>query len=163
LRGQQSPILLLSRMITKGHILELAEEHLQGTDKYVVDVIVKVGNVITIVIDSDTSVVIDDCSHLSKFVESSLDRDQEDFELRVTSYGADKPLIMTRQYVKNVGRQLVITKNDEQKVKGKLLSADQNGITLEPTPDKKKKESDTQPVQIAYSDIEQAKIVLSFK
>ncbi len=150
-------------MITKGHIRELAEQHLQGTDKYVVDVVVKAGNVITIVIDSDTSVVIDDCSHLSKFVESSLDRDQEDFELRVTSYGADKPLILTRQYVKNLGRQLVVTKKDEQKVKGKLLSADQNGITLEPTPDKKKKESIAEPIKIAYNDIDQAKIVLSFK
>lgn len=150
-------------MITKGNIRELAEQHLQGTDKYVVDVVVKAGNVITIVIDSDTSVVIDDCSHLSKFVESSLDRDQEDFELRVTSYGADKPLILTRQYVKNLGRQLVVTKKDEQKVKGKLLSADQSMITLEPTPDKKKKESSPEPIKIAYSDIDQAKIVLSFK
>lgn len=163
MRGQQSPILLLNKMITKGQIRELAEKHLQATDKYVVDVIVKTGNVITIVIDSDTSVIIDDCSHLSKFVESSLDRDDEDFELRVTSYGADKPLIIKRQYVKNIGRQLVITKTDEVKVKGKLLHADDTGITLEPIADKKKKDASTEPLKIAYTEIEQAKIVLSFK
>jgi ribosome maturation factor RimP len=71
--------------------------------------------------------------------------------------------MLPRQYVKNVGRELVVTKNDEQKVKGKLLSADQNEITLEPLPDKKKKESISEPVIIAYSDIDQAKIILSFK
>lgn len=150
-------------MITKGHITEIAEKHLQGTDKYIVDVIVKAGNVITIVIDSDTSVVIDDCSHLSKAVEASLDRDQEDFELRVTSYGADRPLILKRQYVKNIGRQLVVTKTDEQKIKGKLLKADYTGITLELIADKKKKDATAEMVMIAFADIEQAKIVLSFK
>ncbi|MBE0639345.1 MAG: ribosome assembly cofactor RimP [Bacteroidales bacterium] len=150
-------------MITKGQVTGIAERHMQGTDKYIVDVVVKTGNVITIVIDSDTSVVIDDCSHLSKAVEAALDRDQEDFELRVTSYGADRPLILKRQYTKNIGRQLVITKTDEQKIKGKLLKADETGITLELIPDKKKKDTPAETVLIAFAEIEQAKIVLSFK
>jgi len=150
-------------MIKKAYIKELASRHLQGTDKYVADVIVKTGNVITIVIDSDTAVLIDDCSHLSKAVESSLDRDAEDFELRVTSYGADKPLIHKRQYVKNIGRELQVLTPDEQKIKGKLAKVDEDSITLELPPNKKKKETEPVLMSIPFSGIVQAKVVLAFK
>ncbi len=150
-------------MIKKAYIRELAAKHLEGTDKYVADVIVKAGNVITIVIDSDTAVLIDDCSQLSKAVESSLDRDAEDFELRVTSYGADKPLIHKRQYVKNIGRELQLLTADEQKIKGKLVRVDEESITLEMPPNKKKKETDPTHSNIPFSGIAQAKVVLSFK
>jgi ribosome maturation factor RimP len=44
-----------------------------------VEVYVKPGNRILIFIDSDTSVLIDHCISLSRFIESHLDRDKEDF------------------------------------------------------------------------------------
>lgn len=150
-------------MIKKAYIRELAAKHLEGTDKYVTDVIVKAGNVITIVIDGDSAVLIDDCSHLSKAVESSLDRDAEDFELRVTSYGADKPLIHRRQYTKNIGRELQVLTSDEQKIKGKLVKVNEENITLELPPDKKKKETQPSEITLSFSGIVQAKVVLSFK
>jgi len=162
-RGQKSPILLLNRMIKKEQIAEIAEKHLQGTDKYLIDISVKPGNKITLVIDSDTSVMIDDCSRLSKAVEASLNRDLEDFELNVTSYGADKPLINKRQFTKNIGRQLVITTKDEKKIKGKLVTAGENFVTLEAIANTKQKEKTTQAIEIEYNNIEQAKIILAFK
>jgi ribosome maturation factor RimP len=88
------------KMVEKTNILELVEEHLKGTDKFPVEVQIKGNNIITVIIDGDTGVTIDDCIRLSKHIESKLDRDTEDFELRVSSFGADKPLKMKRQYKK---------------------------------------------------------------
>jgi ribosome maturation factor RimP len=161
-RGQASPILLLKMMIDKAHIHEIATRGLEGTDKYVVNVQVKSGNFITIVIDGDTPVLIDDCIRLHKMVESSLDRDAEDFDLRVTSFGADKPLKLIRQYKKNIGRQLEVTDNENHKVTGKLIEVSDNEVLLEVKPVKKKQES-AQSLAVAIENIAEAKVVLSFK
>jgi ribosome maturation factor RimP len=150
-------------MIDKTQIEGLAERHLEGTDKYIMDVQVKAGNVITVAIDSDTSVLIEDCVRLSKAIESSLDREDDDFELRVTSYGADQPLRLKRQYVKNIGRQLTVTKNDEQKLTGVLVDVGEDKITLQPVVSKKKKAEEPGLLSIRMDDIMQAKVVLSFK
>jgi ribosome maturation factor RimP len=150
-------------MIDKKQITAIASKHLEGTDKYVVNVQVKPGNVITIVIDSDTSLLIGDCSHLSKAVESSLDRDKEDFELRVTSYGADKPLKLKRQYKKNIGRELEVIKNDEQKLRGKLVEVAEEAIIIEPVTGKKKKSEIAVASTINFDEIMQSKVILSFK
>ncbi len=149
-------------MIDKANILEIASSGLEGADKYVVNVQVKSGNFITIVIDGDTPVLIEDCIKLHKMVESSLDRDAEDFDLRVTSYGADKPLKLKRQYKKNIGRQLEITDKEDQKITGKLIDMNDNEVMLEVKPVKKKQES-AKTITVAFDDIAEAKIVLSFK
>lgn len=150
-------------MIDKKQIAAIASKHLESTDRYVVNVQVKAGNVITIVIDSDTSVLIENCIHLSKAVESSLDRDKEDFELRVTSYGADKPLKFKRQYKKNIGRDLEITKNDEQKITGKLVEVAEDTLIIEPVAGKKKKNEASATCTINFDEIMQSKVILSFK
>jgi ribosome maturation factor RimP len=150
-------------MIDKRQIERLTELHLEGTDKYIMDVQVKAGNVITVVIDSDTSVLIEDCVRLSKAIESSLDREEEDFELRVTSYGADQPLKLKRQYVKNIGRQLTVILKDEQKLTGTLVEVGEDAISLEPVAGKKKKAPEPGLLIIQLEDIMQAKVVLSFK
>src|SRR5690554_3893892 len=62
-----------------------------GFTNYLVDVRVEGGNAITIEIDNDEGVDIDDCAALSRHLESKLDRDTEDFELTVTSAGLTSP------------------------------------------------------------------------
>jgi len=51
LGGLWSPILLPHKMITSEVIIELVEQHIQGTDIFLVDVSVKPGNVIRIHVD----------------------------------------------------------------------------------------------------------------
>jgi len=159
-----SPILLgfFKKMITQEKIVEWANTGLEDTDKYLVEVQVKTGNIITVFIDSDTSVTIDDCVRLSRFIESKLDRDREDFELRVSSFGADKPLKMKRQYKKNIGRTLKITLNDETVYSGKLMAADENCVTIK-TEKNKKKNDGPDEVAIDFDNIKKAVVVLSFK
>jgi ribosome maturation factor RimP len=56
-------------MITTNHIKNLAEEALTGSDRFIVDVLVKPGNRIYVFIDSDTSVLIEHCVELSRHIE----------------------------------------------------------------------------------------------
>ncbi len=92
MRGQQSPLLLNLIMINRNQIIAWAEEALEGTDRFVVDVLVRDGNVILVFLDADSALTIAHCIEVSRFIESKLDRDEEDFELRVSSAGLDQPL-----------------------------------------------------------------------
>ena len=78
-------------MIEKDVISQLVEEKLASSGNYLVDVVIKPGNLIIIEIDNDEGVCIDDCAELSRYVEGHLDRDVEDFELEVGSAGITSP------------------------------------------------------------------------
>jgi ribosome maturation factor RimP len=87
-------------MIKKQVIIDLIESHFLGTDKFIVDVKVLAGNKIEIYIDAPKHIVIADCVELSRYVESNLDREKEDFELQVSSPGATESFKVIHQYKK---------------------------------------------------------------
>ncbi len=125
-------------MISDKIIRQYIDENLAGTDLFLVDLTIKPGNRILVFLDSDTSVLIEHCIGLSKFIESQLDRDAEDFELNVSSAGLDHPYKLLRQYIKNIGREISVTLNDGRKVEGALIFADEKGIeVIEKTKEKK--------------------------
>ena len=95
-------------MITKDQITELANEALANSDRFVVDITVSNSNVINVYIDADSSVTIDHCVELSRFIEGRLDREVEDYELSVSSAGIDYPLLKHRQLNKYVEKELEI-------------------------------------------------------
>ena len=66
------------------------------------------GNNIRILIDGDEGVNLDDCVALSRLVEGSYDREVEDFSLDVLTHGVTESLVMPRQYIKNVGRDIKV-------------------------------------------------------
>ena len=74
-------------MIQKQTIEALAQEHLQGTDLSLVEVSVSEDNDIEVIVTRESGVSIDDCVALSRYIESKLDRDKEDFSLMVGSAG----------------------------------------------------------------------------
>lgn len=149
-------------MILQEHIEALTNKTLEGTDMFVTDVKVSTGNVITVTIDSETSLTIDDCIKVSRSIESSLDRDEEDFELRVTSYGADQPIRFLKQYKKNIGRQLDIVLSDDTKITGTLTDVSENSIGLEVKESKKKNAASVKKL-LAIEEIKEAKVILSFR
>ena len=111
-------------MIAEKHIRKLAEAELKGTDRFLVEVLVKPGNRIMVFIDSDTEVRIDDCIALSRHLESKFNRDEEDFELLVSSAGLDHAFSQMRQYRKYLNRAVEI-----HPVEGQKLTAILTGIT----------------------------------
>ena len=84
-------------MIDKRVVEKIVQEAIAGTDKFVVEISITRSNTIFIYMDSDTHITIDDCIAISRQVEHSLDREKEDFELQVSSYGLDRPLVLLRQ------------------------------------------------------------------
>jgi ribosome maturation factor RimP len=127
----------LEIMITKEKISPLVEEAIQNTDLFLVEVKVKPANVIEVFVDSDSAVNIDQCVQISRYVESKLDRDVEDFELSVMSYGLSGALKMERQLRKYVGKEVEVKTKEQGKLQGTLVSFDGKQITLTPAPIKK--------------------------
>ncbi len=150
-------------MINKDNIEKLANKAIKELDLkvYIADVLVKSDSRIYVFVDSDERVLIEDCIGISKFVEGELDREKEDFELNVSSYGANQPLKFPRQYIKNIGRTLEIVRLDEEQFEGEIIGASENDVTLL-IPAKKKKET-PQQVVFTYNEIKEAKVKISFK
>jgi len=134
-------------MINKEQIATLCEEALAETDRFLVEVKVKPSNVIEVYVDSDTAVNIDNCVELSRFIESKLDRDAEDFELSVLSWGLSGALKMDRQLQKYVGKDVEVKAKELGKMQGKLVRFDAENVEIEPAPKKtsKKKLVEEQP------------------
>ena len=141
-------------MITKEQIVVLCEEALAGTDRFLVEVKVKPNNVIEVYIDSDTAVNIDHCAELSRFINEKMDRDVEDYELSVLSWGLSGALKMDRQLQKYVGKDVEMKTKETGKQQGKLVSFDAEKVEIAPAP---KKSSKKKPVE------EQSNLILERK
>ena len=113
-------------------------------------------------------VTVTDCVSVSRNVEHNLDRDEEDFELHVSSAGLDKPLRHINQYIKNIGRRVEIVRKDGEKLEGEIIKItddtmiikDQVSKQLE---NKKKKVLVEEVTEVHFSDVKESKIVISFK
>ena len=122
------------------------EEAIAESDLFLVEVKVKPSNVIEVYVDADSAVNIDQCVAISRFVESKLDRDAEDFELSVMSYGLSGALKMDRQLKKYLGKEVEVKTKELGKFPGKLVSFDNEKVEIAPAPKKtsKKKPVETQ-------------------
>jgi ribosome maturation factor RimP len=123
---------------------EILEDCFQySNDLFLIDFKVVNGNDITITVDGDNGVAVEDCIHISRFVESQLDRDKYDFSLEVTSCGAYSDLVKLRQYKKHLGRVLSV-KTQNENYEGMLTELNKNSIVLnwkqrEPKKNRKRK------------------------
>ncbi|MDR1783176.1 MAG: ribosome assembly cofactor RimP [Dysgonamonadaceae bacterium] len=117
-------------MLEKRIVTELADDFLKNSENYLVGVEISPDNVVVVTIDNDLGVAIDDCIALSKYLESKLDREKEDFELEVGSAGITAPFKVLRQYLKNIGKEVEVLTRDGRKLSGVLKSADEAGFTL---------------------------------
>jgi ribosome maturation factor RimP len=148
--------------MTVGEITKLVNEHLSGTDKFLVEIFIKPINRIYIFIDGDHGVKISDCVALSRFIESQYDRETIDYELNVSSSGADQPIKLPRQYLKNIGRSLQVKLSEENSITGILETVDENGIRLVTKGDKKKK-TVPETLKLTFEEIVESKVIISFK
>lgn len=117
-------------MIEKNVVSKLVEEKLASSDNYLVDVIIKPGNLIIVEIDNDEAVSIDDCAELSQYLEEHLDRDVEDYELEVGSAGITSPFKILRQYRKNIGNEVEMLLANGTKLTGILKDASEEGVVI---------------------------------
>lgn len=148
-------------MIDEKKIKKMVNSHLQGTDHFLVDLAVKPVNKIFVYIDGDHGVTIDACRELNRFLETNLDREEDDFDLTVSSAGADAPLAVLRQYPQHIGRTLEIKLTDNTSLEGKLIAVNEDVLEILPSVSKKEKQKD--PVSLPFVKIKEARVKLSFK
>lgn len=160
-------------MINVKKIRQLAEDFLEGSPGFIVDVKVASGNVIRIALENDDRTSITDCVELSRHIEGSFDREEEDFSLDVGSPGLDQPLKVLRQYLKIIGKQIAVNPIDGKKIEGELVSVEEEegefmGLVLK-TREKiriegrKAREWVDEEHQFKADDLEWTKVIISFK
>lgn len=147
-------------MIDKEVVLGIIKEKLDGSDLFLVDLRIGKDNKISVFIDGDNGVKIQDCINLSRVIEGNLDREVEDFELSVYSSGVGEPLLLKRQYTKNIGRKIAITTNDDERFEGELVKVDEEKILVRILP--KRKKDLVVEKEIMFDNIKEGKIIILF-
>lgn len=160
-------------MTIKEHLEVLVTPFLEDGNCFLIDIIIKPSKVsqkVTILVDSDEGITIQQCTSISRRLAKQLEELEvfsEAYTLEVSSPGLDQPLVLPRQYQKNVGRNLKVTLNTGEIVQGSLIEAADDQISLRlPEPKKKSKtpvEEGSLLRTISLSDISKALIEISFK
>ena len=135
-------------MITKEQIAAFVEEAISGSDLFLVDVKVKPANIIEVYVDADSAVNIDQCVAISRFVESKMDRDAEDFELSVLSWGLSGALKMDRQLKKYVGKAVEVKTKELGKVQAQLVDFNDERVDVILAPKKASKKKPAEEPKI---------------
>ena len=155
-------------MIDRNIVSGIVGEWLEDKDYFLVDVTVSPDDKIVVEIDHAEGVWIDDCVDLSRFIESKLDREEEDYELEVGSAGIGQPFKVLQQYLIHIGKEVEVFTKEGKKMEGVLKSADEQNFVV--TIQKKvKPEGAKRPklveedVTYSYDEIKYTKYLISFK
>lgn len=154
-------------MIQESTVRAIIDETIQDTDMFLVDLKIGGGNKINVLVDAIGGLPITDCIKVSRGIEASLDREEQDFELNVSSPGLDKPFKVFKQYEKNVGRSIQVVMIDEGVFDAKIIEVEEPKISLEV--EKVITKSDAlenvkkgDAIGLSQEDIKESKINISF-
>ncbi len=154
-------------MIDKAQIVSLVNEQLE--DKmFLVEITVNERNVIDVFVDSFDGLPISKCIAISRHVEHSLDREEQDFELHVSSPGLTRGFKVKEQYIKYTGRQIEVTTGEDKKLEGTLIETGETDFVLETSSREKveghkKKQLIVKKHNLKFDEIKSAKAIISFK
>lgn len=154
-------------MTFKEKIADIIERGLlEKPSLFLVDLSVSDAYKVTVALDGDNGVTLQDCIDISRIIDNSLDREEQDFSLEVASAGVSSPLKNIRQYKKNIGRTLKVKTNHET-IEAELAAANDEFITLkwssrEPKKIGKGKETVEHNREIPYSEIKEALVIIIF-
>ncbi len=153
-------------MIDKKKIGKLVNTVTDGSSLFVVEIKIGSDNNISVIIDGDQGVTISQCVDVSRAVEGNLDREIEDFELSVSSYGIDQPILMLRQYQKYIDKPIQLHLNDDTVKRGVLVSVTPSKLILKEEIVKKNRKSRKmligEPIEITMDNIKLAKGLIVF-
>ncbi|MFK8295120.1 ribosome assembly cofactor RimP [Capnocytophaga canimorsus] len=152
----------------KNKVKQLVDNALQENQSlFLIDLSVSADYSVKIVIDGDKGVGIDDCIALSRAIEHNLDREEVDFSIEVTSFGATEPFVNERQYHKNIGREVEVKTAEGKIYQGVLKNITDQEVLLqtttrEPKPVGKGKITVVKEQKIALNHIKETKVIIKF-
>ena len=159
--------LFIKNMTFKEKVNTLLVEALEEKPTlFLIDLTITDAFKVMVTLDDDNGVILQDCIDISRAIESNLDREEQDYSLEVASVGVGSPLKLVRQYIKNIGRTLIVTTNTE-KIEAELVDANEDFIILswkarEPKKVGKGKDTVQKEQQIPYTEIKEAVVTVTF-
>lgn len=156
----------MSQSSTIAPIKELVENIIaESEDVFVVSISINPVNNIKIFVDADNGINIDKCVRITRAMNKIFEEDawypDGNFSLEVSSPGVDEPLLLPRQYKKNVGRTVEVVLLDGSILLGKMTDANEVGILLEYKEGKNKKAVQINKV-LSFEEIKQVVVQISF-
>lgn len=143
---------------------------------FLVQIRIKPTNNIKVFLDGDSGITIETCIKINRRLYTVIEEQQlfpdGDFSLEVSSPGVGEPLLMKRQYVKNIGRWVRVealpgsslTSEAEEAVtglEGELKAVNEAGIELETTTGKGKK-LQVKQYHVLFSNIKSTSVQIKF-
>jgi ribosome maturation factor RimP len=155
-------------MVSKEILHRIVTGFLETSDYYLVDLKVSQDNRIAVEIDAFEGVSIDRCIELNRYIESRLNRDEEDYELEVGSAGLTEPFKVLKQYEKNLHNEVETLTKSGKKITGILTDVKPESFTLriermEKPEGAKRKIKVTEDLTFLYGDIKTTKYIYRFK
>jgi len=156
-------IIIHRNMIDKVKIENLVKEFIGDTGLFLVAVKVSSAGKITILADTMKGITIDECVSISRLIEKNFNREEEDYELRVSSPGLEMPFVVKEQYYKNEGKKVEITDSEGIKFSGLLKNVTDGGFEIETEVKVKGKTKEIKDISFNYDQVKSTREVVSFK
>lgn len=156
----------------EARLIEIIENNLQNEQLFLVDLKVTVAGSnsrVAVILDGDEGVGIDECAEISRQVGNAIEEEElfvEAYNLEVSSPGLDQPLKLTRQYKKNIGRDVqILLKESSGELLGKLEGVKEEGVELREQ--KKVKKSgpvtyENEVIMVPFDQIHKTTILIQF-
>ncbi len=158
-----------ANMNIEKRVIELVEEKIAEIgrpDLFLVSAKLHTNGKLIILVDGDNGIGIAECVQISRYVGFKLEEEdviKTPYNLEVSSPGIDTPLTLTRQYTKNIGRDLAIKMADGAKREGKLTVITPDAVTIEEKIKEKGKKAEIIESIIPVEQITETKVLISFK
>lgn len=144
------PVVYIQDMIDKNEVAAVVAKAIEGTDVFVVDISVSPSNDIVVELDSPTGVDLEFCTHVSDLINSTFDRDADDYSLEVGTSSLSAPFKVAGQYDKHIGDNIDILTRDGRKFTALLTSVDAAARTFTVEVSRKVKEpGQKRPVMVS--------------
>lgn len=159
---------LFIKMTFKEKVKSLLDKALEeNTQLFLIDLDFSESNKISVILDGDSGVNLQDCINVNKFLDSGLEAEDVEYSIEVASAGVSSPLKLVRQYKKNIGRTVKVKTISQGDFEASLSDADEQIATLswsarEPKEIGKGKVTVQKTITIPYSDIKEAVVIISF-
>lgn len=159
---------LFIKMTFKEKVKDLLSKALEeNPELFLIDLNFSEANKISVVLDGDSGVNLQDCINVNRFLDNGLEGEEVEFSIEVASAGLSTPLQLVRQYKKNIGRKLKVKTISQGDIEATLTIADEEGATFswsarEPKEIGKGKVTVEKTLKISYTDIKEAVVIISF-
>ena len=137
----------------------------EDPEYFLVWIKVKPGHIIRVYLDGDNGLPIQKCIYFNRKLYRAIEEagwfPEGDFALEVSSPGVDEPLLLKRQYNKNIGRKVEVELLDGTKKEGTLTTVAEADIMIEWTEGKGKKAAQQQ-LLIPFEQIKSTIVQIQF-